>query len=170
MKSVFFVILFSLLSLEVYGQNGRTSASATVREFYRIHFQRADRMAFEPQNIRRIRKSLTPELYRMLMSEFEREAANAKANPDLILKPFISGDIFTDSESPPQVFKITDATQFKNTAIITVWVYWNDETIGKMKRKIKVVMVSSANRWLIGNVIYEDGDLLNRLKRAKTAK
>lgn len=167
MRPALFLSIVLLVCSIGFGQTSRPSAMRTVEEFYRTHFLRADRMNFEPENVRHKRKWLTPALYRLLLSEFRREAENAGANPELTLKPRICGDIFTDSESPPQVFRAVNATQSKGRAIVTVFVYWNDETVGRMKRKIKVVLISSSNRWLIDNLIYEDDkDLITKLKSA----
>ncbi len=148
------------------GQPTDESALQTVKEFYRLHFLPGSKMYFEPKYIRSRRKWLTPALYRLMLYEFRREAAYAKAHPDLQLKPYFSGDVFTDAESLPQVFRVTSVRQEKNKAIVTVWVYWNDNTVGKMKRKIRVVLLQSQTQWLIDNLLYEDGkDLVTQLKR-----
>lgn len=160
------VIALLLLNSSVYGQTTQASALQAAKEFYRLHFLHGDQMYFELGNIRRKRKWLTPKLYRLIRYEFQRETEYAKAHPGLILKPYFSGDVFTDAESLPQVYKVTKARVTKDKAIVTVWVYWNDETVGKMKRKIQVVMVPSKTRWLIDNLLYDDGkDLVAQLKR-----
>jgi hypothetical protein len=165
-KYIFGVMALLLPTSFGYGQTTQTSALQVAREFYRLHFLRGDQMYFEPENIRRKRTWLTPKLYRLLLKEFQRETDYAKVHPDLILKPYFSGDVFTDAESLPQVFRVTKAKLANDGAIVTVWVYWNDDTVGKMKRKIQVVMVRSQTRWLIDNLLYEnDEDLVKLLKR-----
>src|SRR5262245_16919892 len=90
---------FALLTLTslCLAQGEEVSAVKTVSEFYSLHFARADRMYFSPENIRLKRKWLTPGLYRLMLYEFRREREYAKANADQPLKPYFSGDVFTDS-------------------------------------------------------------------------
>ncbi len=163
---VFCVMAFLLPANFGYGQTTQTSALQTAKEFYRLHFLRGDRMYFEPENIRRKREWLTPKLYRLILYEFRRGDDYAKAHPDPPPKAYFDGDVFTNAGSLPQVYRVTGSKQEKGKATVTVWVYWNDNTVGKMSRKIRVVMVQSQTRWLIDNLLYEDGkDLVTQLKR-----
>jgi hypothetical protein len=164
----FFQTAFALLTLTslCFAQGEAGSAVKTVSEFYSLHFARADRMYFSPENIRRMRKWLTPGLYRLMLYEFRREREYAKDNADQPLKPYFSGDVFTDSESLPQVFRVTRSKQDGDRAWVTVVVYWNDNIVGKMKRRIRVVLAKQNGNWLIDNLLYEEGkDLLSELKR-----
>jgi hypothetical protein len=159
---------FALLTLAslCFAQGEESSAVKTVSEFYSLHFARADRMYFSPENIRLKRKWLTPELYRLMLYEFRREREYAKANADQPLKSYFSGDVFTHSDSLPQVFRVTGAKQDGDKARVTVVVYWNDNTVGKMKKRIRVVLAKREGNWLFNNLLYEDGkDLVSKLKR-----
>lgn len=165
-KFVFGVIALLLAAVIGHGQPIQETAMQTTKEFYWLHFLQGYQMYFEPKNIQRKRKWFTPKLYRLMLYEFRRETEYAKAHPDPPLKPYFSGDVFTDAESLPQVFRVTKAKEEKDKAIVTVWVYWNDNTVGKMKRKIQVVLLRSQTRWLIDNLLYDDGkDLVTQLKR-----
>jgi len=163
-----FQTAFALLALTslCFAQGEESSAVKTVGEFYSLHFARGDRMYFNPVNIRHKRKWLTPELYRLMLYEFRREREYAKANADQPLKPYFCGDVFSDSESLPQAFRVMGAKQDGDRARVTVVVYWNNNTVGKMKRRIGVVLVKREGNWLIENLLYEQGkDLVSELKR-----
>jgi hypothetical protein len=167
-RVLYFQTAFALLTLAslCFAQGEESSAVKTVSEFYSLHFARGDRMYFSPENIRRKRKWLTPGLYRLMLYEFRRERECAKANADQPLKPYFSGDVFTDSGSSPQVFRVTGSKQDGDKAWVTVVVYWNDNTVGKMKRRIRVVLAKREGNWLIDNLLYEQGkDLVSELKR-----
>jgi|SRR5215470_18406694 len=169
LNRVFFIkTAFALLTLVnlCFAQGEESSAVKTVSEFYGLHFARADRMYFNPENVRRKRNWLTPGLYGLMLYEFRREREYMKANADQALKPYFSGDVFTDSESLPQVFRVTGSKQDGDRAWVTVVVYWNDNTVGKMKRRVRVVLAKQEGNWLIDNLLYEEGkDLVSELKR-----
>jgi len=155
-----------MLASPCFAQGEESSAVKTVGEFYSLHFARADRMYFSPENIRSKRKWLTPGLYRLMLYEFSREREYEKVNADQPQKPYFSGDVFTDSESYPQIFRITGSKQEGGRAWVTVVVYWNDNTVGRMKRRIRVVLAKQEGNWLIDNLLYEEGkDLVSELKR-----
>ncbi len=167
-RLLFIRITFALALLTAccFAQAEEDAALKTVRGFYDVHFSRSDRMYFNPQNILLKKKWLTPRLYRLMLYEFRREKEYAKAHAGQPQKPYFSGDVFTDSESLPQVFRITGAKQNGNRAWVTVMVYWNDNTVGKMKRKIRVVLMKQEENWLIDNLLYEQGkDLVSELRR-----
>lgn len=142
-------------------------ATPVMQGFYGSHFASAERMLFTRENVRRERGWLSPRLYRLMLHELRRAAevereytgVNAK-------KPYISGDMFTNSENPPQVFRLGKSSQKRGTAEVDVWCYWNDQTIGRMKRRVKVRLVLSKGKWLIDNLLYEGGsDLVSMLSR-----
>ena len=168
-KLVLGLIALLLPSAIGCGQPVQASALQTVKRFYWLHFRRCDRMYFDYQNIRRKRKWLTLKLYRLMLSEFRRDAAYAKAHPDPPPKNYFSGDVFTNSEEYPHFFRVTTAKEEKGRAIVTVWVYWRDKTLGTSGRKIRVVLLHSQTGWLIDNLLYQDGkDLVTQLKRPKS--
>lgn len=148
------------------GQNSNYSAHKTVQEFYRAHFQRGDRMYFSLENIRRKRKWFTRNLYRLMLNEFKREEEYGKTHNHPPEKSYFAGDVFTDSESFPQVYRVTDSVQSKSKATVTVIVYWNDNIVGTMKRKVRLILCRKNQQWLIDDVLYEDGqNLVKKLNR-----
>jgi hypothetical protein len=92
-----------------------------------------------------------------MLFELDRADANQRDGDGNPMKPHISGDVFTASESPAQVFKIGRSDENKHSATVEVICYWNDDTVGKTKKKVTVVLVSGKSTWLIDNVIEEDG-------------
>jgi hypothetical protein len=159
--------LFGFLGLaSTIDASGRPSAVSITRSFYAQHFQTADRMFFSWANIRSDRRWFTPRLYKLMLYEFKRADANKTDENGNLMKPYISGDVFTNSESPPQVFRIGRSMQKITWATVIVSCYWNDNVIGKMRKKVTVRLVPSGNTWLIDNVIYEDGqDLITQFSR-----
>ena len=167
-------LVASFLTLSAYSAGATTqvpaaksSARSAVSGFYRLHFSNQKRMFFSRENVRRVRGRLSPRLYRLMLYEFQRaDEMEQKYRGEDARKPYFSGDVFTDSESPPQVFRIGDSTQRGKTAEVTVWCHWNDNVVGKMKRRIVVVLVLHQNTWLIDDLKYENGSgLVSELSR-----
>jgi hypothetical protein len=166
---------FLCLSVAVFGLLGiaftmevsaRPSAASVTRSFYQQRFRRVDRMFFDRRNVRRERRWFTPRLYKLMLYELRRADANETDENGNPMKPHISGDVFTGSESPPQVFRIGRSVQKTNWATVVVDCYWNDNVVGKARKQVIVRLVPSGNTWLIDNVIYEDGqDLITDFSR-----
>jgi len=160
-------ILTALLSAGSSAFVAEQSPALVVRGFYTRHFVSPKRMFFSRENVRRESGSLSPKLYRLMLHELqraeevEREYKGADAK-----KPYISGDVFTNSESPPQVFRLGKSSQSRGTAEVEVWCYWNDQTVGRMKSRMRVLLVLVKDKWLIDNLVYEDGtNLVSMLSR-----
>lgn len=152
-----------VFKVDVYS---RPSAASVTRSFYTQHFKTADRMFFSWANVRRERGWFTPRLYKLMLHELRRADANEKDENGNPMKPYISGDVFTNSESPPQVFRIGRSQEKRTWATVVVFCYWNDNVIGKMRKKVVVRLVPSGNTWLIDNIIDEDGeDLITEFSR-----
>jgi hypothetical protein len=165
---IFVIVVISLLSAGVHPVCAAESrATSVVMDFYSSHFATAERMFFTREKVRRVKGWLSPKLYRLMLHELRRaEAVEREYTGINAKKPDISGDVFTNSESPPQVFRLGKSSQRKGIAEVDVWCYWNDQTIGRMKRQVKVQLVFSRGKWLIDNLVYEDGsDLVSMLSR-----
>ena len=160
--------LFGFLGLALTTDaSARPSAVSVTRSFYTQHFHTRDRMFFSWANVRRERRWFTPRLYRLMLYELKRADANKTDENGNLMKPYISGDVFTQSESPPQVFRIGRSVEKRTWATVVVNCYWNDNTIGKMRKKVTVRLVPSGSTWLIDNVIDEDGqDIITEFSRA----
>lgn len=145
----------------------RPSASSVAKSFYTQHFRTADRMFFSRENVRRERRWFTPRLYKLMLYELHRANANQRDKDGNPMKPHIVGDVFTNSESPPQVFRIGRSIQKSSWTTVTVICYWNDNVIGKTNKRVTIRLVPGGNTWLIDNVINEDGrDLITDFSRS----
>jgi len=137
--------------------SARPSASIITKAFYQQHFRTADRMFFSRENVRRERRWFTPRLYKLMLYELHRADLNERDSDGNLMKPHISGDVFTNSESPPQAFRIGRTIERRNWATVEVICYWNDNTVGNAKRKVVIRLIPNQKTWLIDNVIEEDG-------------
>lgn len=160
-----FVLCFVACLFKV-DAHARTSAASVTRSFYTQHFKTRDRMFFSWANVRRERRWFTARLYKLMLYELRRADANERDENGNEMKPYISGDVFTSSESPPQVFRIGRSQENRTRAAVVVYCYWNDNVIGKDRKKVTVRLVPSGNTWLIDNVIDEVGkDLISVFSR-----
>ena len=134
-------------------------AARAAESFYRYHFAR-DR-GFVRANVVQRRRLLSPELYRLMLNEFSREAAFRKAHPDEV--PFMTGDPFTDTQEYPDTFAVGRATVRGNTATVPVTFGWRDVA---EKRTLQVELLKHGGRWLIHDVRREgSAGLLKLLRR-----
>ncbi|HLL76204.1 MAG TPA: DUF3828 domain-containing protein [Pyrinomonadaceae bacterium] len=135
-----------------------TAAARAAESFYRYHFAR-DR-GFLRANIVQRRRWLSPELYRLMMNEFRREAAFRKARPDEV--PFMTGDPFTDAQEYPDTFTVGVAVVSGNTASVPVTFGWRDV---EHKQTLQIELLKQGGRWLIHDVRREGGAGLLKLLR-----
>ena len=139
----------------------RTAADAALaaESFYRFHFAR-DR-GFLRANIVARRRWLSPELYRLMLNEFRREAAFRKAHPDEV--PFMTGDPFTDAQEYPDTFDVGLAAVRGNRATVPVTFGWRDVA---EKKTLQVELLRQGNRWLVHDLRREgSAGLLKLLRR-----
>ena len=92
-----------------------------------------------------------------MLYELDRADANERDADGNPMKPHISGDVFTASESSPGAFRIGRSVERKYSATVEIYCYWNDDTVGKARKKVNIILVASKSSWLIDNVIEEDG-------------
>ena len=143
--------------------NPADPASSAVRAFYRFHF--AHNKAFTARNVRQRQPWLTPELHKLLLDELKREAEESKAHPDEA--PYFEGDPFTDSQEPPDSFRVGKSDVNGDRAKVPVTLLWSARTSrGRDKRDIVIELSRAGNRWLVNDVINSDGKRLrDELKR-----
>jgi hypothetical protein len=141
---------------------------AAVEAFYRFHFAKRDLMYLCRESVARERQWLTPKLHRLLVYELDRfdKAAAANGGPQNY-KPFIAGDVFTHSEGPADAFRVAGAERAGQTARVRVFASWSAESEdGARELGMTVVVVRVGGRWLVDNVLYDDGDdLVDLLSR-----
>lgn len=145
------------------GSSPRDTALSTARSFYRFHL--AHNKDFSARNVQQRRRWLTPELYKLLLDELEREAQESRANPDEA--PYFEGDPFTASQEFPDSFRVGKVDLESELAKVTVTLLWSARTSrGRDKRDIVVEMKRAGGRWLIADIVSNDGTrLLDDLKR-----
>ncbi|HEY9283400.1 MAG TPA: DUF3828 domain-containing protein [Pyrinomonadaceae bacterium] len=140
-------------------QSAAASAERAAESFYRYHFAR-DR-GFVRANIVQRRRRLSPELYRLMLNEFRREAAFRKARPDEV--PFMTGDPFTNAQEYPDTFAVGRATVRGSRATVPVTFGWRGVA---EKRTLQIDLLNQGGRWLIHDVRREgDAGLLKLLRR-----
>ncbi|MFY9608682.1 MAG: DUF3828 domain-containing protein [Blastocatellia bacterium] len=146
-----------------YGSSPREAALSTARSFYRFHL--AHNKDFTARNVQQRKRWLTPELYKLLIEELKREAEESKSNPDEA--PYFEGDPFTASQEYPDSFRVGKVDLEGELTKVTVTLLWSARTSrGRDKRDIVVEMKSAGGRWLIADIINNDGTrLLDDLKR-----
>lgn len=157
------LIIFAWPSPHARAQRMNPTAAAAARQaaegFYRYHFAR-DR-GFLRSNVVRRRRWLSPELYRLMLNEFRREAAFRKAQPDEV--PFMTGDPFTDSQEYPDTFSVGRASVRGSTASVPVTFRWRG--VARTKT-LQVELLRQGGRWLIHDMRREgDTGLLKLLRR-----
>ncbi len=161
------ILLLAVLATTGAAAPPRTPEAA-VEAFYRFHFARRDLMYLCRESVARERAWLTPKLHRLLVHELDRydEAAAANGGPQSY-KPFVAGDVFTHSEEPADAFRVAGAERTGETARVRVFASWSkDSSDGARELGMRVVVVRVGGRWLVDNVLYDDGDdLVDLLSR-----
>ena len=141
---------------------------AAVEAFYRFHFAKRDLMYLCRESVARERAWLTPKLHDLLVHELDRYdvAAAANGGPQNY-KPFIAGDVFTHSEGPADTFRVGGAERSGQTARVRVVAVWSEDSEdGAREVGMTVVVVRVRGKWLVDNVLYDDGDdLVDLLSR-----
>jgi hypothetical protein len=141
------------------------AALRAVRLFYAFHL--AHNKGFTARNVQLRKRFLTGELYRLLLKELKRQAAETKAHPDEV--PDFDGDPFTDSQEYPDSYRVGKAETDGDLAKVTVTLLWSARTSrGRDKRNIVVEVTRSGAGWLINDIINNEGSRLrDELKRER---
>jgi Protein of unknown function (DUF3828) len=135
--------------------------AGTVKAFYAYHFQR--KCDFSLASLRFERKWLDENLYGLLVATLKKPV-----KPDEV--PDLDGDPFTNSQDPPNSFRVGDSKQDERSASVAVSFFWKEKNKITDQRKIEVKLTKTATAWKISNIISgntEDDDLIRLLKRSK---
>jgi len=145
--------------------NPKDAALRAVKSFYTFHLAR--KRDFNVPNVRLRKRWLTLELYNALLGELKREEKERKAHPDEA--PYFEGDPLTDSQEPPDSFRVGTAEVNGDLAKVTVTLLWSARTSrGRDKRDIVVEVAKGATGWLINDIVNSDGSRLrDELKRER---
>jgi hypothetical protein len=138
-------------------------AVKVVKSFYNFHFSR--NKDFTKRNVKDRRAWFAPKLYRALLYEMRREAAETKAHPDLV--PHFTGDPFTNSQEYPDTYRVGSSHLVRANAVVRVTFLWGEQSSrGTDTRDVAIVLKKYGSKWLICNVVDNAGiNLLSELNR-----
>ena len=129
-----------------------TTPAGAVQSLYADHF--AHDMAFTPESVARKRKWLAPDLVRLITAYFAKPD-----KPDEV--PAIDGDPFTDSQEYPTGFALGVPMIERDQATVAV-----ELAMEPKKRLVSVRLHHKRDRWLVTDLVYEDGGTLRQLLKA----
>lgn len=137
----------------------------SVASFFAHRFERRDLLRISDAAVSRDRPYLTRRLHDLLRREIARTAEAAKASPEpAAFEPFIGGDPFTGTVDPPDGIRTGRVVRSGSTARVEVTGVASVEA--PEPRTVTVVVVAAGSRWLVDNVVYQDGsDLVDLLSR-----
>lgn len=137
-----------------------TQAQNVVKSFYSRHFD--DDFGFTRKSIEGKAIFFTPEFNALLKRELDREDDFKKQSPNEV--PFISGDVFTDSQEYPTSFRVGNCkTSGENGANIDVSLLWKLQN-GYDQKELKVVTKKQNDKWLIDDVLSNQDNAQESLK------
>jgi hypothetical protein len=168
-KIVFLPIVLVLLSVSAFAQ--RQSASEFVREFYRFHLSHEN--IFNEREVARRRRFFSPRLQLLFDAELRREKAYLKKNPTD--KPFFGDGLpFTPIEFCRKDYRVGETQTGKRATLVNVNLVYGKSSCDAddgTKLLYKIVLVKIGGKWLIDNLIYDDGTTLGQaFKEAKRIK
>jgi hypothetical protein len=143
------------------GQAKPADPAATVKAFYTFHY--AHKFDYSARGLLQRRKWLDDNLYKLLVAEVKKPVPKGDA-PDL------DGDPFTNSQDPPNTFRLGNTKETGNNASVEVIFVWKDKGKVVEERPVEIVLAKSQNLWKIANIISSkdaDGDLLKFLKHTQ---
>jgi hypothetical protein len=168
-KIFFLSIILTLFSADVFAQ--KQSAAAFVREFYRFHLSHDS--IFNDREVARRRRFFTPRLRGMFDAELRREKAYLRKYPDN--KPFFGDGLpFTPIEFCRKDYRVGRAQTGKRATLVNVHLVYSRSSCDvddRTKLLYKIVLVKIGGKWLIDDLIYDDGktltDAFNIAKKIK---
>lgn len=118
-------------------------------------------MGFTRANVQGKQIFFTPEFYKLIEHEFDRQDEFAKANPDMV--PYIDGDPFTNSQEYPSGFKVGEC-QVTDIDSLThvVRLFWKiDEKASNKEMRVKIE--KRGDVWQISDIIDHQGESLAQM-------
>lgn len=126
---------------------------AAARAFYAFHFSHA--MGFSAAAVQARGRWLSGGLLALCRAYFARPSSPDSA-------PAIDGDPFTDSQDPPQGFRVGEARVTGDVALVPVTLTWRRAE----PRTVTLVLTGTMGAWLIADVRYASGPSLRALLTA----
>ncbi|MBA2736097.1 MAG: hypothetical protein H0U50_04820 [Pyrinomonadaceae bacterium] len=160
---IFISTSFLFTSNETFAQNRteKSRAVEAVKVFYRFHFSHKD--AFDERGVSRRRRLFTPKLRQLFDAELKRQKIYLKKYPDN--KPYFEGLPFEPIEFCPNDYRVGAAQTTRQTATAKVnFVYSKSSCDASDGTKIsyKILLSKITGKWLINDVIYDDGSTLTK--------
>ncbi len=158
---IFISASFLFSANETFAQNRaeKTRAVEMVKVFYRFHFSHKD--VFDERGVSRRRRFFTPKLRQLFDAELKRQRIYLKKYPND--KPYFEGLPFEPIEFCPNDYRVGSAQTTRQTATIKVnFVYSKSSCNANDGTKIsyKILLSKIAGKWLIDDVIYDNGSTL----------
>ncbi len=167
-KIIFLSIILLLLSSGVYSQ--KQDASAAVQSFYKFHF--ANENIFNEKEVGLRREFFTPKLQQLFDAELKRQKIYLKKYPNN--KPYFEGLSFEPIEFCKNDYSVGKTEGGGNRATVKVnFIYGKSSCDASDGTKIfyKISLLQIGGKWLIDNVIYDDGNtLVEAFNEAKNIK
>ncbi len=165
LKTILLLIVLVLLSTNIFAQ--KQDAAAFVQSFYKFHLSHKD--IFNEKQVSLRRKFFTPKLRQLFDSELKRQRNYLKKYPNN--KPYFEGLSFTPIEFCPNDYRVGAVQTTRQTATVKVnFIYGKSSCNATDGTSIsyKILMSRVSKKWLINNVIYDDGSTLtNAFSEAK---
>ncbi len=160
---VFISANFLFVSNETFAQNraDKSRAVETVKAFYRFHFSHKD--VFNEREVLRRRRFFTPKLRQLFNAELKRERIYLKKYPHN--KPYFEGLPFEPIEFCPNDYRVGAAQTTRQTATVKVnFIYSKSSCDANDGTQIsyKILLSKIAGKWLLDDVIYDDGSILTK--------
>ena len=160
---IFISTSFLSISNETFAQDRaeKSRAVQAVKIFYRFHFSHEN--LFNKTEILRRNRFFTPKLRQLFDAELERQRIYLVKYPEN--KPYFEGLSFEPIEFCHNDYRVGTAQTTRQTAIVKVnFVYGKPscDASGGTEISYKILLSKIAGKWLINDVIYDDGSTLTK--------
>lgn len=164
------ILIFCVTGTLAQKQTKNVRAVEAVKKFYRFHTTHDD--LFNKKQVALQSKFFTPKLRRLFDDELVRQKNYLKKHPTD--KPYVEGLSFQPIEFCPKDYSIGTSQINRQTATVKInFIYGKSSCSAKDGTKIsyKILLQKISGKWLVDNVIYEDGsDLISAFREAKKIK
>lgn len=156
---IWLAVIFISFSTGVHAQ--KQDAATAVKLFYQFHLSREN--AFTEEVIATHRRFFTPKLRRLFDAELKRQKIESKKHPTD--KPYFEGLSLQPIEFCPKDYRVGTAQTRGQSATVDVnFVYGKSSCDANDGTPLlyKIQLSKIGGRWLIDDVIYDDGGTLTK--------
>lgn len=166
MKIKISLILLLLLSpLNILANDDAADVKQAVKSFYKYDF--SHKQDFSKSEIDNRKGWLSSELYKLLIAEWKKELSFRK--PDSDTKPYFDSLPFQPiDEGCENQHKIGNSSINDGKATVEVEFYAGQKCGNIFVAKYKLELVKFKGKWLINDLIYEDGESLSKTLKRKS--